>query len=99
MDPNHAIGAATVIAGFLRGIVPILKSQMLGEIWHKWPKWARPVVLCAIAGGLGLLDAMALGVPVSQSLLSAFAAVGVAVTSYESGKHIKMPEKPAKLGE
>tara|TARA_Y100000361_G_C11113588_1_gene319041 strand:- start:248 stop:541 length:294 start_codon:yes stop_codon:yes gene_type:complete len=95
---EHAIGASVVIAGFLRGIVPILKSPILGEVWKKWPKWLRPLVLCAIAGLLGMLDAIALGVPFTQSLLSALAAVGVAVTSYESGKGIKLPQKPAELG-
>ncbi|HAW74303.1 MAG TPA: hypothetical protein DCW74_01035 [Alteromonas australica] len=95
---EHAVGASVVIAGFLRGVVPILKSPILGEIWNKWPKWLRPLVLCAIAAFLGLLDALALGVPFTQSLLSAFAAVGVAVTSYESGKGVKLPSKPDELG-
>jgi hypothetical protein len=95
---EHALGASVVIAGFLRGIVPILRSPILGGIWHKWPKWLRPLVLCAIAAALGLLDAVALGVPFSQSLLSAFAAVGVAVSSYETGKGIKLPQKPERIG-
>ena len=99
MDSTHAVGAAVVIAGFLRGIVPILKSQLLGGIWHKWPKWARPLILCSIAAALGLLDELALGVPLSQSFLSAFAAVGAAVASYESGKGIKLQPKPGKPGE
>lgn len=95
---EHALGASVVIAGFLRGIVPILRSPILGGIWHKWPKWLRPLVLCSIAALLGLLDAIALGVPFSQSMLSAFAAVGVAVTSYESGKGVKLPPKPETPG-
>lgn len=99
MDSTHAIGAAVVIAGFLRGIVPILKSQLLGGVWHKWPKWLRPLILCSVAAALGLLDALALGVPLSQSFLSAFAAVGAAVASYESGKGVKLPPKPEKPGE
>jgi hypothetical protein len=95
---EHAIGASVVIAGFLRGIVPILRSPILGGVWHKWPKWLRPLVLCSIAALLGLFDALALGVPVQQSLLSAFAAGGVAVTSYETGKGVKLPKKPTELG-
>ena len=98
MDSTHALGAAVVIAGFLRGIVPILKSQILGGIWHKWPKWLRPLILCSIAAALGLLDALALGVPLSQSFLSAFAAVGAAVASYESGKGVNLPKRPEGLG-
>jgi hypothetical protein len=95
---EHALGASVVIAGFLRGIVPILRSPILGGIWHKWPKWLRPLVLCSIAALLGLLDAVAMGVPFSQSMLSAFAAVGVAVSSYETGKGIKLPQKPESIG-
>jgi len=95
---EHAIGASVVIAGFLRGIVPILKSPMLGQIWHKWPKWLKPLILCGVAMLLGLCDALALGVPFSQATLSALSAVGIAVSSYETGKGIKMPEKPAELG-
>lgn len=98
MDPTtHGIAAAGVIAGFLRGIVPILRSPIVGGLWEKWPKWLRPLVLCSLAAALGLLDALALGTPVQQSLLSALAAVGVAVTSYETGKGIKLPKKPEEL--
>lgn len=99
MDPTtHGIAAAGVIAGFLRGIVPILRSPIVGGIWTKWPKWLRPLVLCGIAAGLGLLDALALGTPIMASMLSALAAIGVAVTSYETGKGVKMPAQPKELG-
>ena len=94
----HMAVATAVIAAFLRMIVPILRSAMLKGVWNKFPKWLRPIVLCSIACLLGFADALALGTSIPNALLSALAAVGVAVSSYETGKGIKLPKKPESLG-
>ena len=78
--------------------MPFLRSPILKGVWTKAPKWLRPIILCGIAGLLGLADAVSLGTSVPQALLSALAAVGVAVSSYETGKGVKMPKKPEILG-
>jgi len=94
----HMTGATIVIAALLRVIVPLLKSQMLKGVWAKAPKWLRPIILCGIACTLGLADALSLGTSIPNAMLSALAAVGVAVSSYETGKGIKMPQKPESIG-
>lgn len=94
----HMTAATLVIAGLLRVIVPILRSAMLKGVWDKAPKWLRPIVLCGIACLLGFADALALGTSIPNAMLSALAAVGVAVSSYETGKGIKLPKKPESLG-
>jgi hypothetical protein len=94
---GHSIAATLVIATLLRLIVPFLRSAMLKGVWTKAPKWLRPILLCGIAGLLGLADAISLGTSIPQAMLSALAAVGVAVSSYETGKGVKMPKKPDPL--
>ena len=93
----HMAGATIVIAALLRVIVPLLRSPMLKGIWTKAPKWLRPIILCGIACTLGFADALSLGTSIPNAMLSALAAVGVAVSSYETGKGIKLPQKPESL--
>ena len=92
---THLIVASGAIAAILRVVVPILKSPLANGVWGKVPKWLRPILLIGIAGVLGFLDAFAFGISPVEAILAAFAAVGAAVASYESGKGVvKMPEKP-----
>lgn len=86
---THSLVAAGAIAAALRTIVPILKSQAAGFIWGKAPKWLRPMVLVAIAGGLALCDSLALGTPWDHSVLATLAALGAASTTYHTQKHLK----------
>ena len=95
---GHSIAATLIIATLLRVIVPFLSSPILKGVWTKAPKWLRPILLCGIAGLLGLADALSLGTSIPQAMLSAMAAVGVAVSSYETGKGVKMPQKPESIG-
>jgi len=91
---THLVAVASVIAVVLRGLVPLLKSPMFGGAWGKMPQWLRPIVLCLIATVLGVVDALSVNTSIMHSVLAGLAAVGVAVSSYESGKGIKLPKKP-----
>lgn len=93
----HFTIATVAIAALLRVIVPILRSPLMKGVWTKLPKWLRPIVLCGIALILGIADSLALGTPMPQALLSGLSALGVAVTSYETGKGVKLPKAPKEL--
>jgi len=93
----HFTIATMAIAALLRIIVPVLRSALLRGAWNKLPKWLRPIVLCGIALILGVADSLSLGTPLPAALLSGLSALGVAVTSYETGKGIKLPKKPETL--
>ena len=93
----HFTIATVAIAALLRVIVPILRSPLMKGVWTTLPKWLRPIVLCGIALVLGIADSLALGTPLPMAMLSGLSALGVAVTSYETGKGIKLPKKPEEL--
>tara|TARA_Y100000588_G_scaffold378036_1_gene457932 strand:+ start:1849 stop:2133 length:285 start_codon:yes stop_codon:yes gene_type:complete len=89
MEPaTHSLLAAGAIAAFIRAFVPILKSKRLGEVWKKTPKWLRPAILMATAASLALCDSIMSGMSISSALLSALAALGASVGTYETQKGV-----------
>lgn len=90
MEPaTHSLLAAGAIAAFIRAFVPVLKSEKLGGVWAKAPKWLRPTILMLLAGVLSLCDALVSGLPISNALLAALAALGASVGTYETQKAVK----------
>lgn len=89
MEPaTHSLLAAGAIAAFIRAFVPVLKSKRFGEVWHRAPKWLRPTILMVFAAALALCDSLVSGMPVSNALLAALAALGGAVGTYETQKGV-----------
>jgi len=91
---NHKLLFSAAMAAIIRGVVPLLRSGLLNNVWDKAPKWSRPVMLIAIACILSVIDSIAVGLPMAQALLAGLSGLAVAITSYESGKAIKIPKEP-----
>lgn len=90
MDPTtvppeiaHTMAAAAAIAGIIRGIVAILRTPLLKDVWHRAPWWAKPTTLLGSTAILGTLDAMLLGQPWYLAMGAAFTGLGGAVVSHE----------------
>ena len=89
MEPaTHSLLAAGAIAAFIRAFVPVLKSKKLGDVWNKAPKWLRPAILMVLAAALALCDALVSGMPISNAVLAALAALGASVGTYETQKAV-----------
>ena len=81
------------IAAFIRAFIPVLKSEKLGNMWAKAPKWLRPAILMLLTASLALCDALVSGGTMSGALLAALAALGAATASYETQKSLKKGDK------
>ena len=94
MEPaTHSLLAAGAIAAFIRAFIPVLKSEKLGNMWSKAPKWLRPAMLMVLTASLALCDALVSGGSISGALLAALAALGAATASYETQKSLKKGDK------
>tara|TARA_R100000664_G_scaffold25448_1_gene35431 strand:- start:16 stop:312 length:297 start_codon:yes stop_codon:yes gene_type:complete len=94
MEPTtHSLIIAGAIAAFIRAFIPVLKSEKLGNMWSKTPKWLRPAILVVLTASLALCDALMSGGTLGGAALAALAALGAATASYETQKSLKKAKK------
>jgi hypothetical protein len=95
------MGAAAVIAGVIRGVVALLRTPLLKDVWQRLPWWAKPSTLLGATVVLGTLDAFGFGQPWYLAVGSAITGLGGAVVSHEWQALFKeaMAEKAAEEAE
>lgn len=82
-----AVHAGT-IAVLIRGTVRVLRTDLLGDVWHKVPLKYRPVVLVGLGAAAVVFEHVALGESWEQAIFVALGGVGGAVTSHEMQERV-----------
>lgn len=86
----HAAG----IAVFIRAVIALLKSPVLGVMWGKVPEPARVAVLVVLGAVAVAFDNLALGTPLADAFLGAFMGLFGVVGGHEMTKRV-LPRKDA----
>jgi hypothetical protein len=87
----HAAG----IAVFIRGVIALLRSPLLGLVWGKVPEPARVAVLLLLGAIAVAFDHVAVGTPLLEAFASAFVGLFGVVGGHEMAKRV-IPPRPTK---
>ena len=91
-DPLTLLAAhAASITVILRAIVSFLRSDLSGALWEQVPKRWRPLAFAALGLFAVVVENVAFGLPIADSIFVAIGGVGGAVTSHEFGSRLRKP--------